>query len=71
MQFRCGAEVTGVISTLNLDLVRSLGDDHLIDYTTTDFLDRGRRYDFILDALIIATAVVVGTTGSTNLSGTQ
>jgi NADPH:quinone reductase-like Zn-dependent oxidoreductase len=44
-----GAEVTGVCSTTKADLVRSIGADHVIDYTHDDFAEGGQRYDVILD----------------------
>jgi NADPH:quinone reductase-like Zn-dependent oxidoreductase len=46
-----GSEVTGVTSTRNIDLVGSLGADHVVDYTTTDFFRSGPRYDLILDTI--------------------
>jgi NADPH:quinone reductase-like Zn-dependent oxidoreductase len=44
-----GAEVTGVCSTRNVELVRSIGAAHVVDYTTEDFTDGRVRYDVILD----------------------
>ncbi len=44
-----GAEVTGVDSTMKLDLIRKLGADHAIDYTQEDFTKNGQRYELILD----------------------
>jgi NADPH:quinone reductase-like Zn-dependent oxidoreductase len=44
-----GAQVTGVCSTRNVEMVRSIGADHVVDYTQEDFTTSGRRYDLILD----------------------
>ncbi len=47
-----GAEVTGVDSTRKLDMMRSIGADHIIDYTQEDFTKSGQRYDLILDVVV-------------------
>jgi len=44
-----GADVTGVCSTTKVDIVRSIGSDHVIDYTREDFAQGEQRYDLILD----------------------
>ena len=47
-----GAEVTGVDSTEKLDMIRSIGADHVIDYTQEDFTKSGKCYDLILDVVV-------------------
>jgi NADPH:quinone reductase-like Zn-dependent oxidoreductase len=47
-----GAEVTGVDSTGKLDMLRSIGADHVIDYTQEDYTKSGQRYDLILDVVV-------------------
>lgn len=44
-----GAEVTGVCSTAKTDLVRAIGADHVVDYTRDDIIERGERYDVVID----------------------
>jgi NADPH:quinone reductase-like Zn-dependent oxidoreductase len=46
-----GAEVTGVCSTSNIDMVRSIGADHVVDYTQDDFRNLGETFDVIFDAV--------------------
>ena len=55
-----GAEVTGVCSTRNVELVRSIGADHVIDYTREDFTHGGRAYDLMLDLVAIVRWRIAG-----------
>jgi len=68
-----GAEVTGVCSTRNLDLVRSVGADHVIDYTREDFTRAPRRYDVVFDLVgnrsLTACRRALTPTGALILSG--
>ncbi|MEU1408143.1 NAD(P)-dependent alcohol dehydrogenase [Streptomyces sp. NPDC005728] len=63
-----GAEVTGVCSTRNAELVRSLGADHVVDYTREDFTRGGRRYDVVLD--LAANHGIVGLRRALSPTGT-
>lgn len=63
-----GAEVTGADNTGKLDFLRSLGADHVIDYTREDFTKNGKQYDLILD--VIAHRSVVAYTRALRLNGT-
>lgn len=68
-----GAEVTAVCSTKNVDLVRSLGADHVVDYTQEDFTRNGKRYDVLLDLVgnhsLTALRRALTPTGTLILSG--
>ena len=50
-----GARITGVCGTANIDYVRSIGADHVIDYKTDDWQQRDERFDVIFDAAAAAT----------------
>jgi len=63
-----GAEVTGVCSTTNIEMVRSLGADNVIDYTKEDFTQNGETYDIIFDA--VGKSSFVKCKGSLKINGT-
>ena len=62
-----GADVTGICSTRNVDMVRSIGADRVIDYTLEDFTKSGRRYDLLFDCIgnhsLLACTRVLNPTG--------
>src|SRR5688572_1216414 len=68
-----GAEVTGVDNTGKMDFLRSLGADHVIDYTREDFTKNGKQYDLILDVVahrsVFACKRALGSNGSYFLAG--
>ncbi len=68
-----GADVTGVCSTRNVDMVRSIGADRVIDYTQEDFTKRGQRYDLIFDLVgnhsLLACRGVLNPTGICVIAG--
>jgi NADPH:quinone reductase-like Zn-dependent oxidoreductase len=67
------ADVTGVCSTRNVEMVRSIGADHVIDYTREDFTKSGQRYDLILDNVgnhsLLACRRVLNPTGTYIVNG--
>jgi len=62
------AEVTGVDHTEKLEMLRSIGADHVIDYTKEDFTKNGKKYDVIMDT--IGKSPFIGSLGSLNVNGT-